>query len=99
MADVVVVEDCSVSKEETTGARSSMQRTSDGKIVAQGRYASRPPRIVARQEYLSAILPRIGALAAQKCDCNHDITIQRHLHNMKNLPRLLARFTPISPPS
>jgi hypothetical protein len=35
----VVVEDCSL--EETTGARSSMQKPPDGKIVAQVLYASR----------------------------------------------------------
>ena len=51
-------------------------KTSDGKIVAQVRYASRPPRIVAKQEYLSAILPRIRALAAQKCDRDHGINMQ-----------------------
>jgi len=36
-----------------------MQKPSDGKIVAQLRYASRLPRIVAKQDYLSEILPRI----------------------------------------
>jgi hypothetical protein len=36
-----------------------MQNTSDGKIVAQIHYASRLPRIVAKQDYLSEILPRI----------------------------------------
>jgi hypothetical protein len=30
-----------------------MQETSDGKIVAQVRYASRLPRVMAKQEYLS----------------------------------------------
>jgi hypothetical protein len=38
-----------------------MQKTSDGKIVAQGHYASRLLGIVARQDYLSRILPRIEA--------------------------------------
>ena len=36
-----------------------MQKTSDGKIVAQIPYASRLPRFVAKQDYLSAILLRI----------------------------------------
>jgi hypothetical protein len=35
-------------------------RTSDGKIVAQLLYASRLPRIMAKQDYLSRILLRIG---------------------------------------
>ena len=34
-----------------------MQETSDGKIVAQERYASRLPGIVARQDYLSEFYP------------------------------------------
>jgi hypothetical protein len=38
-----------------------MQKTSDGKIVAQIRYASRLPRIAAKQDYLGVILPRIEA--------------------------------------
>jgi hypothetical protein len=38
--------------EETTGARSSMQETSNGKIVAQVHYASRLPRVMALQGYL-----------------------------------------------
>jgi len=42
--------------EETTGARSSMQKTSSGRIVAQEHYASRLPRVMARQDYLRAIL-------------------------------------------
>jgi len=36
--------------------------------VAQALYASRLPRVMAKREYLRAILPRIGGLAAQKCD-------------------------------
>jgi hypothetical protein len=67
----VVVEDCSV--EETTGARSSMQETSSGKIVAQVRYASRLPRVAARQDYLVLILPRTDAGRREKCDQNHSI--------------------------
>jgi hypothetical protein len=43
-----------------------MQKTSDGKIVAQERYASRLPGIVARQDYLSRILPRIEASGPTK---------------------------------
>jgi len=39
--------------EATTGARSSMQETSDGMIVAQVHYASRLPRIMAMQDYLT----------------------------------------------
>jgi hypothetical protein len=38
--------------EETTGARSSMHETSNGKIVAQIHYASRLPRVMALQGYL-----------------------------------------------
>jgi hypothetical protein len=53
------VEDCST--EGTTGARSSMQKPPDGKIVAQVGYASRPPRVGAKQDYLPAILPRFCA--------------------------------------
>jgi hypothetical protein len=50
----VEVEDWSLpaSVEGTTGARSSMQKPSDGKIVAQIHYASRLPRIAAKQDYL-----------------------------------------------
>jgi hypothetical protein len=44
---------------------------SDGKIVAQRRYASRLPRIVAKQDYLSQILPRICAAGCQNCALNH----------------------------
>jgi hypothetical protein len=51
-----------------------MQKTSDGKIVAQLRYASRLLRIAAEQDYLAVILPRIDALGREKCDPNHSIT-------------------------
>jgi hypothetical protein len=34
-------------------------KTSNGKIVAQVRYASRPPRDMGRQDYLDVILPPI----------------------------------------
>jgi hypothetical protein len=46
-------------------------KPSDGKIVAQERYASRLPRIAARQDYLSGILPRIRANGDQNCALNH----------------------------
>jgi hypothetical protein len=52
----VELEDCS--EEEMTGARSSMQETSDGKIVAQVHYASRPLRVAAQKDYLGRILLR-----------------------------------------
>ena len=48
-------------------------KTSSGKIVAQVRYASRLPRVMARQDYLSGILPRIYAGRREKCDLNHGI--------------------------
>jgi hypothetical protein len=52
---VVEVEDWPVLLEETTGARSSIvSRTSDGRIVAQVLYASRLPRIMAKQDYYCA---------------------------------------------
>ncbi len=37
---------------------------------------------MASQEYLSAILPRIRPLAAQKCDQSHGINMQIYLHTM-----------------
>ena len=43
-----------------------MQETSDGKIVAQVHYASRLPRVVARQDYLGGILLRIPELCSRK---------------------------------
>jgi hypothetical protein len=54
----------------------------NGKIVAQIRYASRLPRIVARQDYLGAILPRIEAGGRQKCDQDHGILMKINYHNM-----------------
>jgi hypothetical protein len=45
-----------------------MQKTSRGKIVAQVRYASRLPRIAARQDYLGWILLPIHAGGREKCD-------------------------------
>jgi hypothetical protein len=57
--------------EETTGARSSMQQTSSGRIVAQERYASRLPRIVAKQDYLGAILLPFWDGRVGKCDRAH----------------------------
>jgi hypothetical protein len=59
-----------------------MPKTSDGKIVAQVHYASRLPRIQARQDYLRVILPRIQAPGREKCDCNHSIIMQISYHNM-----------------
>src|SRR5271166_6203137 len=58
-------------------------KTSDGKIVAQVRYASRLPRIVARQDYLRAILPPIAPSCGQKCDGDHGINMQINIHYMK----------------
>jgi hypothetical protein len=77
-----------------------MQKTSDGKIVAQERYASRLPSIVARQDYLSGILPRIDAGGRQNCDRNHGI-IMNNIFNSKKTPRNDAttndrRFSPRS---
>jgi len=43
-------------------------KASDGRIVAQVHYASRLPRFMARQDYLSGILPRIYAGQREKCD-------------------------------
>jgi len=80
---VVVVDDWSISVEETTGARSSMQKTSDGKIVAQGRYASRLLRIAAKQDYLSVILRRIDGGGREKCDQNHSISMTINCHTKK----------------
>jgi hypothetical protein len=65
-----------------------MQKTSDGKIVAQERYASRLPSIVARQDYLSGILPRIDADGRQNCDRNHRIIMNNIFNNMKILGHL-----------
>ena len=48
-------------------------KTSSGKIVAQVRYASRLPRIPARQDYLGRILLPIHAGGREKCDQNHSI--------------------------
>jgi hypothetical protein len=41
-------------------------KTSNGKIVAQVRYASRPPRDMGRQDYLDVILPPIYACGREK---------------------------------
>jgi hypothetical protein len=60
-----------------------MQETSDGKIVAQERYASRLPGLVARQDYLSGILPRIEAGGRQNCDRNHGIIVNNIFNSMK----------------
>jgi hypothetical protein len=46
-------------------------KPSEGKIMAQKRYASRLPRIAAKQDYLSRILPRIHCVGRQNCDLNH----------------------------
>ncbi len=53
-----------------------MPKTSDGKIVAHVRYASRLLRIAAKQDYLPAILPRIYAPGREKCDRHHWIYMQ-----------------------
>jgi hypothetical protein len=45
-----------------------MQNASDGRIVAQVHYASRLPRFMARQDYLSGILRRIGVIGLEKCN-------------------------------
>jgi hypothetical protein len=76
----VELEDCS--EEEMTGARSSMQKTSDGKIVAQVHYASRLPRVAAQKDYLGRILLRFWSYAAEKCDFNHNIVVKIRLHYM-----------------
>lgn len=57
-------------------------QTSRGKIVAQALYASRLPRILAGQDYLTAILLRIYAARAEKCDQNHRTVRKIIVHNM-----------------
>ncbi len=64
-------------------------KTSSGKIVAQVRYASRLPRVMARQDYLGRILPRIHAVGRENCDWNHSINMQIYFHN-RNMPRRSA---------
>jgi len=76
----VELEDCS--EEEMTGARSSMQETSDGKIVAQVHYASRLLRVAAQKDYLGRILLRFWSHAAEKCDFNHNIFMKIYFHYM-----------------
>jgi hypothetical protein len=51
-------------------------KTSDGKIVAQVRYASRLLRFVAKQDYLARILLPIQAGGGEKCDQNHRIIMK-----------------------
>jgi len=51
--------------------------------VAHVRYAPRPPRNAAKQDYLLAILPRINALRREKCDENYGIIMQMIWHNRK----------------
>jgi hypothetical protein len=58
-------------------------KTSDGKIVAQERYASRLPRVMAKQDYLSRILPRIEAGRREKCDWDHGIIMQTDCRDRK----------------
>ena len=43
-----------------------MQETSDGKIVAQVHYASRPLRVAAQKDYLGRILLRLLRAMQQK---------------------------------
>jgi len=50
-----------------------MQQTSSGRIVAQERYASRLPRIVAKQDYLGAILLPFWDGRVEKCDRAHTL--------------------------
>ena len=59
-----------------------MQETSDGKIVAQVHYASRPLRVAAQKDYLGRILLRFWSYAAEKCDFNHNIVVKISLHYM-----------------
>ena len=59
-----------------------MQETSDGKIVAQVHYASRPLRVAAQKDYLGRILLRFWSYAAEKCDFNHNIVVKIRLHYM-----------------
>src|SRR5271169_1736481 len=91
----VVVEDWSVL--ETTGARSSMQETSSGKIVAQVHYASRLLRVMAKQDHLSGILLRICAGGREKCDQNHSIYMQIDCHIMTISRRLMSDNLPRCP--
>jgi hypothetical protein len=51
--------------------------------VAQILYASRPPRIWGRQDYLTRILPPILNIGKQNCDLDHSIYIQTDLHYVK----------------
>jgi hypothetical protein len=57
-------------------------KPSNGKIVAQKRYASRLPRIVAKQDYLGRILRRIRASGSQNCDQDHGIISYNNYHYM-----------------
>ena len=57
-------------------------KTSDGKIVAQIRYASRLPRVAAKQDYLDVILPRIEVGKSKKCDLHHSTIMQNDCHHM-----------------
>jgi hypothetical protein len=58
-------------------------QTSEGKIVAQVHYASRPPRNWGRQDHLRRILPPILNIDTQNCDSNHNIYAQRNLNHVK----------------
>jgi hypothetical protein len=51
------------SRRNDTGPIFHAKEPPDGKIVAQARYASRLLRGSAQQDYLAAILPRIGSFA------------------------------------
>jgi hypothetical protein len=58
----------SVSSRNDRGPIFHVKKTSSGKIVAQIRFASRLPRVAAKQDYLSEILPRIAASRREKFD-------------------------------
>jgi hypothetical protein len=49
--------------------------------VAQIRYASRLPRVAAKQDYLSEILPRIAASRREKVDWDHNIVMPMEGHH------------------
>ena len=47
----------------------------DGKIVAQVHFASRLPRVMAKQDYLARIVTPNSQSQQQKCDQNHSILV------------------------
>jgi len=54
-----------------------------GKIVAQVHYASRLPRILARQGYLSGILLPIGVIGLEKYDESGQTQVKNNFHTEK----------------